>query len=108
MRLDPSCLPVRWTELRKRSWETTNGGTSLGLVRLGAFYASQLAQPGTHEPNEVRRVKGRRFPRLIRVLALRPIGGANAPTARIDACRASRHEIPDAEAERAASRHEDD
>lgn len=47
-------------------------------MRLGAFYASQLTQPGTHEPGEVRRVAGRRFPRLIRVLALRPIGGANA------------------------------
>ena len=77
-------------------------------MRLGAFYASKPAQPGTHEPDEVRRVAGRRFPRLIRVLALRPIGGANAPTARIDACRASRHEIPDAEAKHAANRHEDD
>lgn len=77
-------------------------------MRLGAFYASQLAQPGTHEPDKVRRVPGRRFPRLIRVLAVRPTGGANAPTARIDAYRASRYEIADAEAERAASRHEDD
>lgn len=77
-------------------------------MRLGAFYASKLAQPGAHQPDEGRHAAGGRFPRLIRVLALRPIGGANAPTARIDACRASRHEIPDAEAERAASRHEDD
>ncbi|CAD9226701.1 hypothetical protein BCEN4_590035 [Burkholderia cenocepacia] len=108
MRLDPSCLPARWTEPRNRSWETTNGGTSLGLVRLGAFYASKLTQPDTHQPDEVRRAAGGRFPRLIRVLALRPIGGANAPTARIDACRASRHEIPGAVAERAADRHDDD
>ena len=77
-------------------------------MRLGAFYASKLAQPGTHEPGEVQRVAGRRFPRLIRVLALRPIGGANAPTARIDAYRSSRYEIPSAVAERAADRHEDD
>lgn len=77
-------------------------------MRLGAFYASQLAQPGAHQPDEGRHAAGGRFPRLIRVLALRPIGGANAPTARIDAYRASRHEVPGAEAKHAANRHEDD
>lgn len=48
-------------------------------MRLGAFYVSQLTQPATREPDEVRRVAGIRFPRLIRVLAVRPIGGRQCP-----------------------------